>query len=79
MVFLPGWCAHGFCVLSDVAELIYKVTAEYAPELEGGLLWNDPDLGIDWPIRDPILSERDKKWPVLRELESSFVCRPTQE
>ena len=78
MLFLPRWCAHGFCVLSDEAEILYKVTAEYAPELEGGVLWNDPDLGIDWPIRDPTLSERDRKWPLLRELESSFVCGPTQ-
>ena len=65
MLFVPAWCAHGFCVTSDVAEVDYKTTAEYAPELEGGVMWNDPALEIEWPVADPVLSERDMRWPAL--------------
>ncbi len=68
MLYIPRGFAHGFLVLSDEAEVIYKVDNEYAPEYESGLIWNDPDVGIDWPIDDPILSEKDRKWPTLREL-----------
>ena len=65
MLFVPSWCAHGFCVTSEVAEVEYKMTAEYAPDLERGLMWNDPHLGIDWPTAAPVLSERDRRWPTL--------------
>lgn len=65
MLFIPGWCAHGFCVVSDYAEVVYKTTAEYAPELEAGVAWGDSDLAITWPIDAPILSERDQRWPSL--------------
>ena len=61
-VYVPPGFAHGFCVTSDVAEVIYQATAEYAPESEAGLMWNDPALGIEWPIDTPILSERDRRW-----------------
>jgi dTDP-4-dehydrorhamnose 3,5-epimerase len=63
MLYLPSWCAHGVCVLSDKAEIVYMTTAEYAPAHESGIMWNDPKLGITWPIASPTLSERDKKWP----------------
>jgi dTDP-4-dehydrorhamnose 3,5-epimerase len=63
MLYLPGWCAHGFCVLSSTAEVIYMTTTEYAPAAESGIVWNDPKLGIQWPTSSPTLSERDKKWP----------------
>jgi dTDP-4-dehydrorhamnose 3,5-epimerase len=66
MLFLPPWCAHGFCVTSDTAEVIYKTSAEYHADLESGLMWNDPSLAIHWPISDPLLSDRDKKWPAFR-------------
>ena len=66
MLFRPPWCAHGFCFTSDTAEVIYKTTAEYKPELESGLMWNDPSLGIDWPLTNPLLSDRDQKWPAFR-------------
>ena len=66
MMYIPGWCAHAFCVLSDRAEIVYHASAEYAPEHEEGVLWNDPAIGIDWPVTSPILSERDKHWPPLR-------------
>ena len=61
-LYVPPWCAHGFCVTSDYAEVIYKATAEYAPDSEDGVMWNDPALGITWPIDAPILSERDRRW-----------------
>jgi len=63
MVYVPPWCAHGFCVLSDTAEVVYKTTTEYAPAHESGLMWNDPALAISWPITSPLVSERDQKWP----------------
>jgi dTDP-4-dehydrorhamnose 3,5-epimerase len=63
MVYIPPWCAHGFCVVSDTAEVVYKTTTEYAPAYESGLMWNDPSLAIDWPVSAPRLSERDTKWP----------------
>ena len=63
MVYVPHWCAHGFCVLSPRAEVVYWTTTEYAPAYEAGIMWNDPRLAIDWPISSPTLSERDMKWP----------------
>ena len=69
--FIPKNFAHGFVVLSDVAEFAYKCDDFYHPNDEGGIVWNDPDIGIDWPlegIQNLILSEKDKKWPTLKEL-----------
>jgi dTDP-4-dehydrorhamnose 3,5-epimerase len=51
--------------LSDRAEVVYLASTEYSPEAEAGLMWNDPALGIDWPIENPLVSERDKNWPAL--------------
>ncbi|RPI55491.1 MAG: dTDP-4-dehydrorhamnose 3,5-epimerase [Acidobacteria bacterium] len=65
IMYIPAWCAHGFCVLSDRAEVVYHTSAEYAPEHEAGVMWNDPALGIDWPVASPFVSERDKSWPPL--------------
>jgi dTDP-4-dehydrorhamnose 3,5-epimerase len=70
MVYIPPWCAHGFCVLSDDAELTYKVTREYAPQSEAGVRWNDPYIGIEWPVRNPILSSKDEQWPFLRGVDA---------
>ena len=67
MLYVPRGFAHGFCVTSDEAEVSYMTTAEYAPELEAGIIWNDPDLRIDWPVAQPHLSNRDQDWPTLRE------------
>jgi dTDP-4-dehydrorhamnose 3,5-epimerase len=67
-VFLPVGMAHGFCVLSDVADVCYRVDAYYDPELERGVAWDDPALGITWPIEAPMLSARDRANPRLAEL-----------
>src|SRR5690242_12312157 len=64
-LFVPAGYAHGFCVTSAEAQVVYKMTAEYAPELEWGVRWDDPLLGIAWPISSPLLSVRDSRWPVL--------------
>ncbi|ASJ15377.1 dTDP-4-dehydrorhamnose 3,5-epimerase [Thermococcus radiotolerans] len=66
-LYIPRGFAHGFLVLSDVAEVVYKVDNVYAPDYEGGIIWNDPEIGIDWPIDEPTVSEKDRKWPTLRE------------
>ncbi len=65
MMYIPAWCAHGFCVLSERAEVAYHASAEYSPGHEAGLMWNDPELAIAWPVVDPIVSDRDKQWPRL--------------
>lgn len=68
--FIPKNFAHGFIVLSDYAEFAYKCTDFYHPDDEGGLLYNDPDIGIEWPKpadTELILSEKDKKWPGIKE------------
>ncbi|MBL8240372.1 MAG: dTDP-4-dehydrorhamnose 3,5-epimerase [Bryobacterales bacterium] len=67
-LYLPPWCAHGFCVLSEVAQVVYKVTDEYSPQHEGGIAWDDPQLAIDWPEKQPGLSARDQKWPPFAEV-----------
>jgi len=70
-VWIPPGYAHGFCVTSDVAEVEYKCTDFYDPPSERGLIWNDPEVGIAWPIQDPILSTRDRQHPGLRALVTS--------
>lgn len=74
-LFVPAGFAHGFCTLTPETEVLYKVSAEYAPESEGGLLWNDPELAIPWPVDTDTaqLSPRDRGWPPLRILDSPFV------
>ena len=72
--YVPEGFAHGFVVLSDDAEFTYKCTDFYDPEDEGGILWNDPSIAIDWPIgvNEVILSEKDKKWKTLKENKIVF-------
>jgi dTDP-4-dehydrorhamnose 3,5-epimerase len=66
--WIPPGFAHGFCVTSDIAEVEYKCTDFYDPPSERGLIWNDPHVAIEWPIRDPILSDRDRQHPTLASL-----------
>ena len=69
-VLVPRGFAHGFCTLSDEAIVSYLVDSEYAPGAEGGLLWNDPQLAIDWPVPgEPIVSAKDQGWPTLANVE----------
>jgi dTDP-4-dehydrorhamnose 3,5-epimerase len=68
-LFIPEGFAHGFRVLSDKAVVLYKTSAFYAPEYDRGIAWNDPDLHIDWGIESPILSEKDKNQPRLRNID----------
>jgi len=67
-LYVPPGCAHGFCVLSDVADVEYKCTALYDPSGEAGVAYNDPALAIPWPVTEPILSPRDQRHGTLREL-----------
>ena len=67
-LWIPPGFAHGFCVLSDTAYFTYKCTDVYTPEAEGGIAWNDPDIGIEWPIVNVLLSDKDKLYPYLRDI-----------
>lgn len=64
-IFIPAGYAHGFCVTTPEAQVMYKTSGEYAPELEWGVRWDDPLLAIPWPVEEPRLSERDRRWPYL--------------
>ena len=73
-LYVPVGFAHGFVTLEPDSEIVYKCSDYYAPETEGAILWNDPDIGIDWPTdADPILSDKDAAAPLLSELESPFI------
>jgi dTDP-4-dehydrorhamnose 3,5-epimerase len=76
-LFIPRGFAHGFCVLSDEAVFHYKCDNYYAPMSEGAVMWNDPDLAIDWmiPAEDVILSDKDRKHPYLRDLGEVFAYK----
>lgn len=67
-IYIPPGFAHGFCVLSSEAEFAYKCTEYYHPASEHGIIWNDPELAIEWPITNPILSNKDQQYPSLREM-----------
>ena len=75
MLYVPPGFAHGFCVLSDEAEVSYKTTSEFSAEHDSGVRWNDPDIGIDWPITAPRLSVKDAGLPRVRESDIGFVYR----
>ena len=72
-LFAPAGFAHGYCVLSDTAVFTYKCSDYYSPGSEKGILWSDPDIGIDWPIKDPVLSDKDKAYPRLRDLPDALL------
>ena len=73
-LFLPVGFAHGFCTLEPDTEVAYKISEFYSPEHDTGILWNDPDLGIEWPVGGaiPVVSDRDRKLPRLAEIEAPF-------
>ena len=72
MVFIPRGFAHGFCTLTDLSEVLYKVDNAYAPNAEGGLLWSDPELNITWPAEAPLLSEKDSNNMTFQHFKESF-------
>ncbi len=67
-LFIPPGLAHGFCTMSESADVLYKCTDVYRPEDEAGVLWSDPDLAIDWPAMTPILSAKDGEYPILAKI-----------
>lgn len=73
LLWVPPGFAHGYCVLSSEADVAYGVTSEYAPRLDRGIRWNDPEIGVEWPVADPALSEKDRALPLLSEAETPFT------
>jgi dTDP-4-dehydrorhamnose 3,5-epimerase len=74
-MYVPEGCAHGFAVTSEAALFHYKCTAYYSKETEGAIRWDDPDLAIAWPFRDPVLSPKDAAAPLLREVAAARLPR----
>jgi len=72
MIFIPEGFAHGFCVLSDYAEVNYLCSGEYAKDLERGIRWNDPEVNISWPVKNPLVSDKDRNLPFLKEADINF-------
>ncbi|HTG00208.1 MAG TPA: dTDP-4-dehydrorhamnose 3,5-epimerase [Nitrospirota bacterium] len=72
LLYVPVGFAHGFQVVSEVAEVMYKCTSAYSPQNEGGIIWNDPDVAVQWPLKDPLLSAKDRILPSLRDGEVVF-------
>jgi dTDP-4-dehydrorhamnose 3,5-epimerase len=73
MLFLPRGFAHGFCTLSEISEITYKVDNYYSKDHESGIIWNDSDLRINWPTDNPVLSDKDHKLPTLKD----FISKQT--
>jgi len=74
-LYIPDGFAHGFCVVSQTATVLYKCTTVYHPQSEGGILWHDPDLGIKWPVSHPLLSPKDAGFSTLREIAPERLPR----
>jgi len=72
LLWIPPGFAHGYVVLGDSADVSYKVTAEFDPELDRGILWNDPAIGIAWPEADPVMSDKDRAQPLLADADNPF-------
>ena len=77
LLYVPEGFAHGFCVISDEADVLYKVSNEYSQEHERSIIWNDPKLDIQWPIKKPIISNKDNKLSLLENLDNDFAYRDT--
>ena len=75
LLYVPEGFAHGFLVLSEEADVLYKVNQEYSPENEKGIRWNDPEVDIKWPIEQPIVKEIDAQQPFLKNADNNFVYK----
>ncbi|MGI0088370.1 MAG: dTDP-4-dehydrorhamnose 3,5-epimerase [Nitrosotalea sp.] len=73
LLYIPEGFAHGFCVISDKADVLYKVSSEYSPDHERGILWNDSELSIKWPQDRPIMISKDLELPALKNADNDFV------
>jgi dTDP-4-dehydrorhamnose 3,5-epimerase len=73
MLWVPPGFAHGFCVLSDGADVVYKCTAEYAPQLARCIRWDDPRINVTWPVKNPVLSVADAEAPLLRDSDINYA------
>jgi dTDP-4-dehydrorhamnose 3,5-epimerase len=71
-LFVPTGCGHGFAVLSGIADVTYLLSSTYDPATESGIAWDDPDVGVEWPLESPLLSERDKAAPRLSEVAETL-------
>ena len=71
-LFIPEGFAHGFCVLSNEAFVLYKVNQEYSPKYDGGILWDDPTINIKWPINTPKISKKDGQLPLIKNIDANF-------
>ncbi len=72
-LWVPAGFAHGFVALSDEVDVVYDTTGEFAPSADTGIAYNDPDLGIPWPLKDLIISDKDKSLPRLKDADNNFV------
>ena len=72
-IYVPPGFAHGYCVTSEAALFSYKCTDFYNPATEHGIIWNDPDIGIDWPTAEPVLSPKDAVYPLLKDLRPEIL------
>ncbi|RMH15706.1 MAG: dTDP-4-dehydrorhamnose 3,5-epimerase [Gammaproteobacteria bacterium] len=72
-LWIPPGLAHGFCVLSDMADFHYKCTDYYCPDCEYGIAWNDPGLNINWPLDNPVLSKKDQLYPMLHQVKGGHL------
>ena len=75
MIWVPVGFAHGFLTVTNVAQVEYKVTAEYSSEHDRGIRWDDPAIGIKWPIQKPILSRKDAEAPLLKDVDNNFAWK----
>jgi dTDP-4-dehydrorhamnose 3,5-epimerase len=76
MLYVPAGFAHGFLTLSETAEVLYKCTDEYSPSHDRGIIWNDPQIDIAWGVDAPLLSDKDKRHPALKDAENNFWFTP---